>query len=130
MKAKCLKIIDPQLVSTIMDYARKFRLRSSSILEAGAEFVIKHEASNLSPPQLTSILRPFGELDFQPPQGPKFWEAVEAQLNEKFIQFPPNDLVTLLLCCVCLMKYPLNFVDRTFSPYFLDRLHTSEPDFQ
>lgn len=129
MKAKCLKISDPQLVANIMDYASKFRLRSTSILEAAAEFILRNEANNLSPPQFTSILRVYGELDFEPTQGPKFWEVVENYLNHKFIQFPPKDFVHLLLTCVYLKKYPLNFVDKIFSPYFLDRLHTSEHDF-
>ncbi|CAL8083400.1 unnamed protein product [Orchesella dallaii] len=129
MKAKCLKITDPQLVSNIMDFVRKFRLRFPSILEAASQFVVKSNASFLSPPQFASILRPFGELDFQPTDGPKLWEIVENYLSEKFIQFPPKDVISLLLSFVYLMKYPVNFVDKTFSPYFLDRLHTSEPNF-
>jgi len=125
MKAKCLKITDPQLVSNIMDFSTKFRLRFPNILEAASAFLVKSNASNLSPPQFASILRPFGELDFQPTDGSKFWETVENYLNEKFIQFPPKDIVSLLLSFVYLMKYPINFVDKTFSPYFLDRLYTS-----
>lgn len=117
-------------MANIMDYVSKFRLRSTNILEAAAEFVVRNSERNFSPPQFTSILKPFGELNFEPTQGPRFWEVVETYLNQKFIQFPPKDIVNLLLTCVYLTKYPLNFVDRIFSPYFLDRLHTSEHDFK
>lgn len=131
VKAKCLKISNPTLIATIMDYVRKFRIRSYNILDGVAEYLILHNsegASTLSPPQLSSILIPYGYLDYQPPHATKFWEIAERLLSDKFVQFPPKEIIESLLSCIYLQKYPLNFVSRVFSPYFLDRLHTSETD--
>jgi Xaa-Pro dipeptidase len=130
MKAKSLKISDPNLVAWIMEYVKRFRIRSSHILDGVAEYVVLHNGTNLSGPHLSSVLEPFGLLDYQPPNGLKFWQIFEKVLGDKFVQLPPKDVVELLLSCVYLKKYPLNFVDRVFSPYFLDRLHTSEKDFK
>ena len=130
MKAKSLKISDPSLIAWAMEYAKKFRLRSPHVLDGVAEYVVLHNGTNLSASQLSSILEPFGLLDYQPPKGFKFWEIFEHILQSKFIQIPPKDIIEILLSCVYLQKYPLNFVDRVFSPYFLDRLHTSETDFK
>lgn len=128
MKAKCLKVKNPTLVTTVLEFVAKFRLRSSHILEAASEYAIANK--DLTPVQLASILVPFGYLDFQPIQPVKFWQTIEKSLIEKFIQFTPKDIIEVLLSCVYLQKYPLNFVSQIFSPYFLDRLHTSESDFR
>lgn len=128
MKARCLKISDPKVVAAILDYAKKFHIRSANILEAAAEFVVMHKAANMSPPQMTSVVTAFGYLDFEPPNGIRFWQIVESFLNEKFIQFTPKDIIEVLLSCVYLKKFPLNFVNLIFSPYFLDRVHGGELD--
>jgi len=131
MKVKCLKISNPVTLSALMDYVRKFRIRSFHILEGAGEYLILHNSQgtgNLSPPQLASMLIAFGVLDYQPPHALKFWEIVERLLSEKFVQFQPKDIIDSLLSCVYLQKFPLNFVNRIFSPYFLDLLHTSETD--
>ena len=128
MKARCLKINDPTLVTTIMNYVAKFRLRSCDILTGVSEYVNTHD--DLSPVHLTSILIPFGDMAFQPPFGIKFWQNVEKVISEKFVQFSPRDIIDTFLACVYLQKFPLNFVSQIFSPYFLDRLHNSESDFQ
>lgn len=130
MKAKSRKISDPNLVAAMMTFVKHFRLRTSSnIMEGAGEYFIQH-GPQLTSSQIHSILLPFGLLEFQPPNGVKFWEMVETVLRSKFVQFSPNDVIDVLLTCVYLQKYPLNFVDRVFSPYFLDRLHTSERDFK
>ena len=41
----------------------------------------------------------------------------------KFAEFPPKDIVRLLLSFVYIERYPLNFVRKLFNPYFLDRIH-------
>ncbi|CAG7718865.1 unnamed protein product [Allacma fusca] len=129
MKAKQDKITKPEVITLVMDYVKKFRLRSSHIMDVVAKFVIKHNGKNLSPPQLTSIVTTFGHLNYQPDEGMKFWNVVEDVLEDKFIQFAPRDITNILLACVYLEKYPLNFASRIFSPYFLDRIHANEPNF-
>ena len=41
----------------------------------------------------------------------------------KFAEFPPKDIIKLLLSFVYIERYPLNFVRKLFNPYFLDRIH-------
>ena len=49
---------------------------------------------------------------------------MERVLEAKFEEFPPKEVVSLLLSFVYIEKYPLNFVKRVFNPYFMDRLHS------
>lgn len=65
----------------------------------------------------------FGELDFHPPNGFKYWDILEHVLEHKFVEFPPKDVINLLLSFVYIERYPLNFVRKLFNPYFMDRLH-------
>jgi len=80
----------------------------------------------LSTPQLYSIVRIFGELDFHPPDGFKFWQLVEEVLEAKFAEFPPKEAISLLLSFIYIERYPLNFVRKVFNPFFLDRLHSQQ----
>ena len=70
-----------------------------------------------------SALRIFGELDFHPPNGFKFWDIVEQLLDTKFVEFPPKEIIDLLISFTYIERYPLNFVRKIFNPYFMDRLH-------
>ena len=73
-----------------------------------------------------SITRIFGELDFHPPNGFKYWDILEHELEHKFVEFPPKDIINLLLTFVYIERYPLNFVRKLFNPYFMDRLHNQQ----
>lgn len=68
--------------------------------------------------------RTFGELDFHPPNGFKFWEIMEQILEKKFAEFPPKEIIDLLISFIYLERYPLNFARKIFNPYFMDRLHS------
>ena len=39
----------------------------------------------------------FGELNYHPPNGFKFFEILEHVLEHKFQQFPPKEIIDLLL---------------------------------
>jgi hypothetical protein len=126
MKAKCLNISNPYLIAAILDYTKKFNIRSPVVLEATARhFVQRKGFDDVPPPHVTSMITAFGHLDFDPPLRKRFWKAVESYVNQSFIRFPVTDIVNLLLACVYLEKFPINFVDRIFSPYFLDRIHAN-----
>ncbi len=45
-------------------------------------------------------------------------------LESKFSEFPPKEVLSLLLSFVYIERYPLNFVRRIFNPIFMDRLHS------
>lgn len=128
MKMRGCKIKEKDLVGAICDYCHDFRVRSKPILEGAGEYLIEH-GMNLSTPQIYSISRLYGELDFHPPNGFKFWEILEHVLEHKFVEFPPKEIVDLLLSFVYIERYPLNFVRKIFNPFFMERLHSqSESD--
>ncbi|XP_021925496.1 FAST kinase domain-containing protein 3, mitochondrial isoform X1 [Zootermopsis nevadensis] len=123
VKAKSSKVKNAAVLAAIMDYCGRFRLRSEPILKGCEGYIIEH-GQNLSPVTIKAMFAPFGILNFQPSDSLKFWYALESILDEKFVQFRPEDAIDVLLTCVYLGKFPLNFVQKIFNPYFLDRLHS------
>ena len=125
IKARGCQIVEKNLVAAICDYCLEFRVRSKNILEGVGEYFIEH-AQSLSTPELHSITRIFGELDFHPPNGFKYWDILEHVLEHKFVEFPPKDIINLLLSFIYIERYPLNFVRKIFNPYFMDKLHNQK----
>ena len=121
MKIKGVTIKEADLVAAICDYCDHYYIRSKVILEASGEYFITH-ADNLSTPQINSIAKVFGKLNFHPPDGFKFWEKLEALLEQKFVEFPPKALVELLLSFIYIEKFPLNIAWKIFNPCFFDRI--------
>lgn len=125
IKMKSIQIRDPAVMAAIMDYCFKFRIRSVHIMQGCAEyFIVKHK--QLSPIHVKSLFLPFGHLLFKPLNAVQFWKTIEEYLEEKFVNFKPNDFLDIMLACVYLQKYPMNFVEKIFNPFFLDRLQVSD----
>lgn len=123
MKAKKVNINDSSLVAVIMDYCVKMRISSPDILDNAGEYFVKNSLK-LSVPQINSICRAYGLLNYEPPNASAFFLTFELHLDEKFMQFPPEVMIDLLLSCVYLKRYPLNFVKKVFNPYFFDKVHS------
>lgn len=122
VKAKGLRIRNPSLFASILEYCRKFKFRSSLILTGCSEYLTQR-GKDLSPSQIAQLFYPFGYLDFHP-GGIEFWTKLETELQNRFVQLHPSDALDILLACVYLEKHPLNFVKKVFNPYFLDRVHS------
>jgi hypothetical protein len=122
IKVKGCQIQELDLVSIICNVCVHFRIRSAVILEGVSEYFL-HNKAKLSIPQIYSMASMFGELDFYPTTGFKFWRELEYVLEEKFTQFRPKQIIDLLVSFLYIEKYPLNFTNKLFNPYFLDRLH-------
>jgi len=125
IKARGCKIKEKDLVAAICDYCMDFKVRSKILLEGVGEYFLEH-ATSLSTPQLHSVTRVYGELDLHPPNGFKYWELLEYVLEHKFVEFPPKDVINLLLSFIYIERYPLNFARKLFNPYFMDRLHNQQ----
>jgi len=126
IKNKGCKITEFDLMSTICSYCLALRVRSPIILEGIGQYFIEHHKS-LSIAQVTVMAGIFGQLDFHPANGFKFWELAETILDSKFNQFLPIDIINLLVSFLYLEKFPLNFTRKLFNPYFLDKLD-SQPE--
>jgi len=127
MKKKGCKIKEVDLISTICSYCLHMRIRSPDILEGVGHYFIEHH-EHLSISQITVMTGIFGQFDFQPTNGFKFWELAETILDTKFNQFPPTDIVNILVSFLYLQKYPINFTRKLFNPFFIDRLHSQSND--
>ena len=123
MKVKGVTIKESDLVAAISDYCDHHRIRSKTILEACGEYFIAN-GHLLNTPQINSIAKVYGKLNYHPPNGFKFWEKLEALLEKKFAEFPPKDLVELLMTFVYIERYPLNLVWKIFNPCFYDRVES------
>ncbi|PNF40653.1 hypothetical protein B7P43_G05910 [Cryptotermes secundus] len=123
VKAKSSKVKNAAVLSAIMDYCGTFQLRSEPILKGCERYFIEHGWS-FSPVIIKAMFAPFGTLNFPPSDSLKFWHVLESVLDEKFVQFRPDDALDVMLTCVYLGKFPLNFVQKIFNPYFLDRVHS------
>lgn len=126
IKTKGIKIQNQSLVSTILAHCASFRIRSPHIMNGCSEYFITH-ADDIKPEYLKPIFCPFGLLDYQPINSIKFWQTFENFLHLNFDKISARDVVDIVLSCVYLEKYPVNFVQRIFNPYFLDALHSTTP---
>lgn len=126
VKAKGIKIKAQTLIVEILQHCAKFRLRNVHILNGCSEYFIIN-SDHIEPGYIKELFCPFGHLDYQPINSIKFWKMLETCLDTHFDKINPTDMVEIMLTCVCLEKYPLNFVKRVFNPYFLDQLHTRTP---
>ncbi|XP_063221138.1 FAST kinase domain-containing protein 3, mitochondrial-like [Bacillus rossius redtenbacheri] len=125
VKAKGIRIKNSAVMVAIMDYCVHFHFRSHYILQGCAEYFILN-ASELSPIAIKTLVVPIGLFDYHPSNAIQFWQTLENVLESKFVQFRPEDLIEVMLTCVYLEKYPVNFVKKIFNPYFLDRIHSQK----
>ncbi len=118
-----MHIVEPDLVAVLCDYCDHQKIRSIPILEASAEFLVQ-KAKELNTPQINSIAKVFGNLNIHPPIGFKFWDILETLLEQRFAEFPPPDLIHLLLSFVQISKFPVHMASKIFKPDFFDRLES------
>ncbi|XP_077296511.1 FAST kinase domain-containing protein 3, mitochondrial-like isoform X2 [Arctopsyche grandis] len=125
VKFKGLNIKLDTLVVAIMNHCSLFKIRNPHILSGCAEYFIIN-GRQLSPMFIKPVLYPFGYLNFHPSNGLKFWEAVENVLEENFLKISIEDMLDIMLACVYLEKYPINFIPKIFNAHFLDKINSSE----
>lgn len=126
IKTKGIKIQNQSLIPTLLAHCSSFRIRNSHIMNGCSEYFISH-ANDIQSEHLKSIFCPFGWLDYQPINSIKFWQTLEHCLNLHFDKISARDVIDIMLSCIYLEKYPVNFVQRIFNPYFLDVLHSTTP---
>jgi len=121
MKARGVNIKEADLVAATCDYCDHQKVRSSAILEASAEYFVEH-SKDLNTPQINSVAKVFGNLNIHPSNGFKFWDKLETILEQKFAEFPPKDLIHLMMSFIYIEKYPVNLAHKIFNPNFVDRI--------
>ncbi|XP_012330694.2 FAST kinase domain-containing protein 3, mitochondrial [Aotus nancymaae] len=117
--------LDPAVVSRIMEYCSRKLIHSKPILNAVAEtFVCQSE--KFSPSQISTLMEPFGKLNYLPPNASALFRKLENMLFTHFNYFPPKALLKLLHSCSLIECHPVNFMAKIFHPFFLQRLQGEE----
>ncbi|KAI1243162.1 hypothetical protein IHE44_0000744, partial [Lamprotornis superbus] len=116
----------PQTVSKVMQYCCKMMILSKPIFDAVAERFIS-SADRLTTDQIAAYIIPFGTLNYLPPSASSLFRKLEAVLHTRLRHFQPHTLLNLLHSCVLIQRYPINFLPKIFSPYFLQKLQAQPP---
>lgn len=126
VKAKATKIKTQTLIVEILRHVTRFRMLNTFILNGCSEYLIAN-ADNIEPGYICDMVCPFGTLNYQPLNSIHFWKTVERFLEKHFGRLTPRHVMDIMLSCLYLEVFPINFVDRIFNPYFLDLIHTQTP---
>ncbi|XP_040912259.1 FAST kinase domain-containing protein 3, mitochondrial-like [Toxotes jaculatrix] len=116
---------DPELISTVMEYCLQMRCRSEPIFEVVAENFVCH-AERHTTLQIAKQIVAMGRLNYLPQCSSQMFKKLESILSTRFSQFQPRSLIEVLHACIHLERFPLNYMSKVFSPYFLHRLQAQE----
>ncbi|KFO98979.1 FAST kinase domain-containing protein 3, partial [Calypte anna] len=123
---KSVFTMHPQTVSTVMQYCCQKMILSKPIFDAVAEVFIS-DADGFTTDQIADCIVPFGILNYQPPSASSLFRKLETILHSRLSHFQPHTLLNLLHSCVLIQRYPVNFLPKIFSPYFLQQLQAQPP---
>ncbi|NWX63589.1 FAKD3 protein, partial [Promerops cafer] len=123
---KSIHTMHPQTVSKVMQYCCKKMILSKPIFDAVAEGFIS-SADNLTTDQIAAYIIPFGTLNYLPPSASSLFRKLETVLHTRLRHFQPHTLLNLLHSCALIQRYPINFLPKIFSPYFLQKLQAQPP---
>ncbi|NXP73144.1 FAKD3 protein, partial [Ramphastos sulfuratus] len=123
---KSIFTMHPQTVSKVMQYCCQKRILSKPIFDAVAESFIS-DGDRFTTYQIAGYIVPFGTLNYLPPSASSLFRKLETILHARLSQFQPHTLLNLLHSCVLIQRYPVNFLPKIFSPYFLQRLRAQPP---
>lgn len=120
--AKNITINSPILMVEIINYCSKFNIHSEHILHGCAEYIINCD-TNITPSQFRDLFWSFGQLNYKPKSSLEFWKKIENIIHREFLNFKTHEIIDILLSCVYLEKYPLNFIHKVFNNTFLQHLY-------
>lgn len=111
----------PETVTKVMQYFGRRRIYSPAVFDAFAESFM-YRADEYSTGQMSRQIAALGVVGYVPQEAGRLFRKVESVLSARFSQFQPKALLELLHACTLLQRYPLNFVSKVFSPYFVQQL--------
>ncbi|NXS07256.1 FAKD3 protein, partial [Neodrepanis coruscans] len=123
---KSILTMHPQTVFKVMQYCCQKMILSKPIFDAVAEGFIS-DADRLTTDQIAGYIIPFGTLNYLPPSASSLFRKLETVLHTRLGHFQPHTLLNLLHSCVLIQRYPLNFLPKIFSRYFLQKLQAQPP---
>ncbi|XP_043920811.1 FAST kinase domain-containing protein 3, mitochondrial [Protopterus annectens] len=111
----------PEAVSKVMQYCSRRLILSVPIFDTVAESFV-YNADRFTTSQIARQIMPFGKLNYVSPNSGPLFRKLESILRNRFSQFQPRTLLSLLHACTLIERFPVNFVAKVFSPYFLQQL--------
>ncbi|XP_075683030.1 FAST kinase domain-containing protein 3, mitochondrial [Rhinoderma darwinii] len=113
--------MSPEAVTRVMQYCNNNRILSEMIFNAVAESFV-YNSENFTTYQITEQVIPFGILNYLPPNASELFKHLERVMSNRFSQFQPQSLLNLLHSFTLIQRFPVNFFEKVFSPYFIEQL--------
>ncbi|KAM9331918.1 FAST kinase domain-containing protein 3, mitochondrial isoform 1-T2 [Pholidichthys leucotaenia] len=115
----------PETVTKVMQFFSHRNILSPTVLDAVAESFV-YRADDYSTSQVARQIMAFGKLGYLPPNAGQVFGKVETILHKSFSHFQPQMLLNLLHACTLVQRFPVNFVSKVFSSFFLQQLQAEE----
>jgi hypothetical protein len=120
--------LDEDLIIAASDYFRHFQYCPTVVFNVVADGFSRMGHEKLSVRTVEAVLTAFGLLDFHPDNDFAFWSAAEKVIEKRIVEFRPESLLDVLLSCVYLQRYPMNFIPQVYSSNFINRVHSQTED--
>lgn len=111
----------PETITKVMQFFGRRNILSPPVFDAIAESFV-YRADDYSTSQVARQIMAFGKLGYLPPNAGQVFGKVETILHTRFSHFQPRTLLNLLHACTLVERFPVNFVSKVFSSYFLQQL--------
>ncbi|XP_029935380.1 FAST kinase domain-containing protein 3, mitochondrial [Myripristis murdjan] len=112
---------DPEAVTKVIQYFGRRNILSVPVFDAVAESFV-YRADDYTTSQVARQIMAFGKLGYLPPNAGEVFRKVEAILHTRFSHFQPRTLLNLLHSCILVERFPVNYVSKVFSSFFLQQL--------
>lgn len=111
----------PETITKVMQFFSRRNILSPAVFDAVAEsFVYRADDYNTS--QVARQIMAYGKLGYLPSNAGEVFRKVENILHMRFSHFQPRTVLNLLHSCILVERFPVNFVSKVFSSYFLQQL--------
>ncbi|KAF1373137.1 hypothetical protein PFLUV_G00257200 [Perca fluviatilis] len=111
----------PETVTKVAQFFGRRNILSPTVFDAVAESFV-YRADDYSTSQVARQIMALGKLGYLPPNAGEVFRKVETILRTRFSHFQPRTLLNLLHSCTLVERFPVNFVSKVFSSYFLQQL--------
>ncbi|XP_077410591.1 FAST kinase domain-containing protein 3, mitochondrial [Vanacampus margaritifer] len=111
----------PETLTKATEFLGRRSILSPAVLDAVAESFV-YRADSYDTEQVARQMALFGKLAYLPPNAGELFRKVEDVLRTRFLQFQPRTLLGLLHSCILVERFPVNFVSKVFSNFFLQQL--------
>ncbi|KAF6737669.1 FAST kinase domain-containing protein 3 [Oryzias melastigma] len=111
----------PETITKVAEFFALRNILSLVVFDALAESFV-YRADDYTTSQVARQIAAFGKLGYLPPNAGQVFRKLESVLHSRFSHFHPRVLLSLLHACTLLERFPVNFVSKVFSSYFLQQL--------